>query len=157
MVVAAHEQPGAVAITVCPGPPAAVASWLGGFSVYRQADCGESAPAWLTVNGDAWKLGAIAGSLLLGGIFGVVLAVFGGRGGGNTNGAAQTSRNTEAKSAFQQSFDASFKSSCRQSAMSSGNVSRAVADNYCDCALTVFNQTHSMAQAAASCKKFVIR
>jgi hypothetical protein len=107
-------------------------------------------------NSNAWKVGAIAGALFIGGMFGVVLAVFGGSGGDNV-ATAETSRGPEAKSAFQQSFDASFKNSCRQSAMSSGNLSRAVADNYCDCSLTVFNQTHSMTQAAASCKKYVFR
>lgn len=111
---------------------------------------------------DAWKLGAIAGALLFGGIFGVGLAVFVIGRGGDTNGTAQaataqTSRNTEAKSPFQESFDASFKNSCRQSSISFGKVSRAVADNYCDCALTVFNKTHSMTEAAASCKKYIFR
>jgi hypothetical protein len=106
-------------------------------------------------NSNAWKIGATAGALFIGGIFGVVLAVGGHR--SDTSGTAETSRGPETKSAFQQSFDASFKSSCRQSAMSSGNLSRAVADNYCECSLTVFNQTHSMTQAAASCKKYVFR
>jgi hypothetical protein len=111
---------------------------------------------------DTWKLGAIAGVVLLGGIFGVVLAVFGSGRGSDTNAAgqtatAQTSRNTEAKSAYQESFDTSFKNSCRQSSISFGQVSRAVADNYCDCALTVFHKTHSMTEAAASCKKYIFR
>src|SRR5256885_2262349 len=104
--------------------------------------CGQP-PKPASPKSDAWMLGAAAGVVLLIGIVGIV-AVFGGRGRADTNGTAQTSQNTEAKSAFRQSFDPSFKSSCQQTAMSSGNVSRAVAENYCDCALTVFNRTHSM-------------
>jgi hypothetical protein len=106
--------------------------------------------------GNVWKLGAIGGVIFVGAIFGslVAVSVFG---GGGTAGTAQTSRNPDTKSAFQQAFDASFKSSCRQSAMRAGHVSQTAADSYCDCALSVFNQTHSMAKAVASCKQYVVR
>lgn len=82
-----------------------------------------------------WKLGAIAGALLIGGIVGLSLGVFGNKSSGDTSTTAPSSRSTGERSPFQQSFDASFKNSCRAGAMRSGGVSRAVADNYCDCAL----------------------
>src|SRR5579871_219422 len=104
-----------------------------------------------------WKLGAVAGALVLGGMIGLVLAVHGARGRADAGSTTQTSQNTEVRSSFQQSFDASFKNSCRQSAIAAGNITRAVADNYCSCALEVFNKTHSMSQASADCKKYVFR
>jgi hypothetical protein len=110
------------------------------------------------------KLGAVGAVIVLGGLFGslVAMGVFG---GGGAHGAAQTSRNADTqtsrsadtKSTFQQAFEASFKSSCRQSAMRTGSVSQNAADSYCDCALTAFNKTHSMASAVASCKQHVMR
>jgi hypothetical protein len=106
-------------------------------------------------NGTAWKLGAIGGALLIGGVFGIAMAVSGSR--SSTSAAAEASQSQPGKSAFQQSFDASFKNSCQATAMRAGNVSRAVAENYCSCALEVFNKTHSMSQASASCKKYVFR
>jgi hypothetical protein len=106
---------------------------------------------------DAWKLGAIAGVLIIGVIFGslVAVAVFGG--GGSTQATAQATQKPDPVSGFQQAFDASFKNSCRQSAMRSGHVSQAVADNYCDCALPIFKETHSMVKAVAGCKQYVMR
>jgi hypothetical protein len=105
--------------------------------------------------GNGWKLGAIAGVLVLGGLFGSVVAValFG---GGGARGTAQTSSNPEAGSTFQQAFEASFRKSCRQSAMLKGS-SQGMADTYCDCALSVFNETHSMMKAAARCNQQIGR
>ncbi|HTS30128.1 MAG TPA: hypothetical protein VMH81_29855 [Bryobacteraceae bacterium] len=108
-------------------------------------------------DGTAWKLGAIAGALLIGGIVGLSLGVFGDKNTADASTTAQAGRKTEEKSAFQESFDTSFKASCRTSAMSAGGVTRAVADNYCDCALQSFHKNHSMTQAAAECKKYVFR
>jgi hypothetical protein len=104
---------------------------------------------------NVWKLGAIAAVLVVGGIFGTLVAVAAFGGGGHTSD--QTSPNSDPRPSYQQAFDASFKNSCRQSAMRSGSISRASADNYCDCALPVFNQTHDMAKVVASCKKYVMR
>jgi hypothetical protein len=102
------------------------------------------------------KLAAVAVVLVVGGIFGTVVAVsvFGSRGGETS---APTSAKPASTSTFQQAFDTSFKATCRQSAMSSGNISRATADYYCDCALPIFKQTHDMAKTIASCKQYIMR
>lgn len=109
------------------------------------------------VDSHTWKLGAVAVVLVVGLIFGtlVAVAVFGG--GGSTQTTAQASPKVDSGSSYQQAFDASFKNSCRQSAMRSGHVSQAVADNYCDCALPIFKETHNMFKAATSCKQYVMR
>ena len=112
-------------------------------------------PASNQSSGHLWKLVAIAAVLMVGGIFGTLVAVMSGGLGRGTG--AQTSSNQDPRSAFQQSFDASFKASCRQAAMRSGHISEAVAENYCGCALPVFNQTHDMAKVVASCKQYIIR
>ena len=103
-----------------------------------------------------WQVLAVAGVLILGMVFGVSFAVSA-FGTGAPRPAAETPSTPEPKSAFQESFDASFKSSCRQSAMRSGNVSQSVADRYCECALSVFHETHSMTQAASTCSQRIRR
>ena len=114
------------------------------------------APPAKAAAGNAWKLGVIVGVLLLGAIFGslVAVTVFG---GGTTSATASSSQNSEGKSAFHEAFDASFKRSCLQSATRMGNLSPSAADSYCGCALSVFNQTHSMTKAAASCRQYLVR
>jgi hypothetical protein len=109
------------------------------------------------VDNHTWKLGAVAVVLVVGVIFGslVAVAVFGG--GGSAQTTAQASPKADPASGYQQTFDASFKNSCRQSAMRSGRVSQAVADNYCDCALPIFKETHNMLKAVTSCKQYVMR
>ena len=109
------------------------------------------------VDGHTWKLGAVAVVLVIGVIFGsvVAVAVFGGR--GSTQATVQTSPKADPVSGYQQAFEASFKNSCRQSAMRSGHVSQAVADNYCDCALPIFRETHNMLKAVTSCKQYIMR
>ena len=107
---------------------------------------------------NAWKFGLIGGVVVLGGLCGVSMAVLGSRaGGGTTQETFPTSRSTDTKSSFQEAFEASFKRSCRQSAMRSGNVSESTANSYCDCALNVFHQSHSMTKAAATCRQYVGR
>ena len=107
-----------------------------------------------------WKLAVVGGVLIFGVLFGTMVAVMV-FGRGESHETAQTSPaatpNQDPKSAFQQAFETSFKNSCRQSAMRSGNVSQAVADSYCNCALSVFNQTHSMTKVAGSCAQYVMR
>jgi len=107
-------------------------------------------------NGNLWKLGVIGGVLVFGGVFGTVLAVsvFG---LGTTRETAQTTPKPDTKSAYQQAFDASFNRSCRQSAMVAGGASQSAADRYCDCALTVFHESHSMTKAVAICKQYAVR
>ena len=114
---------------------------------------GRPAPAF---TGLGWKIGAIAGVLVAGAIVGTLVATMG---AGSTQPAAQTSAGAIAstKSAFQQSFDASFQRSCRQSAMRSGRVSQATADRYCECALSVLHDTHSMTKVVDKCKQYAIR
>ena len=112
------------------------------------------APAFSSIAG--WKLAAIGGVLLLGTVFGglVAVTVFGGQ---DPRQTAETHLNGNAKGGVQEAFETSFKSSCRQSAMRSGHVSQAVADTYCDCALSVFQQTHSMTKAAQTCSQRIAR
>ena len=106
----------------------------------------------------AWKLAAVGFALLIGVSVGLTLAVSGNKSSRDTTvTTAQASRNTEDMSANQQSYDAAFRNSCRISAMSSSGVSRAVADNYCDCALESIHKNRSMSQAVADCKKYVFR
>jgi hypothetical protein len=105
---------------------------------------------------DVVKLVAIVGVLFVGCIFGTVVAATSFRSRG-TETSAPAASTADAKSAFQQSFDASFKASCRHSAMIAGNISRSSAENYCECALTTFKQTHDMAKSTASCKQYVFR
>jgi hypothetical protein len=99
------------------------------------------------------KLVAIVGVLLVGCVFGTVVAVtaFGSH---ETN--AQTSSSSNPKATFEQPFDASFLSSCQRSAMNSGHISRAAAEYYCECALPIFKQTHDMAKTASSCSKYLV-
>ena len=103
-----------------------------------------------------WKLGVVVGVLVFGGVFGTGLAVsvFG---LGSTSETAQTTPKPDTKSASQQAFDAGFKRSCRQSAMGFRGASQSAADRYCDCALTVFNESHSMAKAVSSCQQYAVR
>ena len=108
-------------------------------------------------NTTGWKAIAVAGALLIGGIVGLALGYSGNRSKAEATTTAQSSRTTDSQSSFQQSFDASFKNSCRTGAMRSGAVTRAVADNYCECALESFHKNHSMMQAAAECKKYIFR
>ena len=117
-------------------------------------------PAQVPANNAVLKLAAVAGVLVVGGIFGTVVAVtaFGGRSGqAGSPASATASSHSDPKSAYQQAFETTFKTSCRQAAMRSGSVSRTAADNYCDCALPVFQQTHDMGKVIASCKKYVMR
>ncbi len=107
-------------------------------------------------NTTGWKVVFVLGALFLGGMVGLSMGAFGSRHNPDTV-AAQSRAASAEPSAFRQSFDASFRNSCRASAMHAGNVSRAVADNYCTCALESFHKTHSMSQAAADCKKYVFR
>jgi hypothetical protein len=52
---------------------------------------------------------------------------------------------------FDSSFDKSFRESCRTSAMKSPNVTQAMADQYCECALAKFKETKSMEKSSAAC------
>jgi hypothetical protein len=99
---------------------------------------------------------AVGGVLILGMVFGVSFAVTA-FGTGETHQTAEKHSNAETKSTFQEAFDASFKKSCLPSAMRSGNVSQSVADGYCECALSVFHETHSMTQAATTCSQRIRR
>jgi len=117
-----------------------------------------SAPAPASTFGGiaGWKLAAIGGVLVFGLVCGcaVAVAVFGTHDTGQT---AQVASSGESKGAFQDAFETSFKSSCRQSAMRSGHVSQAVADRYCECALPIFERTHSMMKAAQTCSQQIRR
>ncbi len=108
--------------------------------------------------GIGFKLIVVGGVVLLGGIFGTLVAegVFGG-GTTATAQTAPTSRSSNTPSTYQDAFDASFKKSCRQSAMRMGNASEGTVNSYCDCALSVFNQTHSMIKAATTCRQYIVR
>jgi hypothetical protein len=108
------------------------------------------------LSSDVLKLVAIVAVLLVGCIFGTVVAATSFRSRGNET-SAQTSSPPDSRSTFQQTFDASFKASCQHSAMIAGRISRSSAENYCDCALPIFKQTHDMSKAAASCKQYVFR
>ena len=103
-----------------------------------------------------WKLGVVGGVLVLGLIFGTMVAtiMFG---PSSARATASTSPTQSVKSAFQSSFEASFKNSCRQSAMRSGGITQSQADSYCDCTLSVLNETHSMTKAVQTCAKRISR
>src|SRR5262249_6290124 len=103
-----------------------------------------------------WKIGAIGVVLVLGVIFGTMVAAID-SGAGSNPAAVTTSPGMDVKSAFQQSFDGSFQRSCRASAMRSGNVSQSTADRYCECALSVFHETHSMSKVVEKCKQYAMR
>ena len=103
-----------------------------------------------------WQLMSVGGVLILGLVFGVLFAVTA-FGTGETRQTADTHSNAETKSTFQEAFDASFMKSCRQSAMRSGNASQSLVDSYCECALSVFHETHSMTQAATTCSQRIRR
>src|SRR5437764_981956 len=85
-----------------------------------------------------WQICIIAGVLVFGGVFGTLVAVKMSSVATaieSVSGSASASSSADTKSVFQESFDNSFKRTCRMSATRSGNVSAAVADSYCDCAL----------------------
>jgi hypothetical protein len=105
-----------------------------------------------------WQLAAIGGVLVLGTVFGVsfAVAIFG-TGSTPPTPETRTVAAAPAKSTFENAFDASFKNSCRQSAMRSGYVSQDLADRYCDCALSVFHETHSMIKTAETCRQRLTR
>jgi len=105
------------------------------------------------------KIGIIAGVLLIGGMFGTMVAraVFGGGSPVSASAPARSSSTTDPNSSFQAAFDASFKNTCRQSAMRSGHVSSSTADMYCDCALNAFHQHHNMLKAAETCRAYIGR
>ena len=118
-------------------------------------------PAKASTGIAGWQLMAVGGVLILGMVFGVSVAVSA-FGNGETHQTAEThsnadTKNTDAKSTFREAFDDGFKRSCRQSAMRSPNVSQSLADSYCECALSVFHETHSMTQAATTCSQRVRR
>jgi hypothetical protein len=103
-----------------------------------------------------WQVMAVGGVLILGIVFGVSFAVAA-FGTGERRATAETQSSAATKSGFQEAFDESFKTSCRQSAMRTATISQSVADRYCECALTVFHETHSMTQAATTCSQRVRR
>ena len=51
---------------------------------------------------------------------------------------------------FVESFDKSFRESCRSGAIKNG-AAPAVADRYCECALTQYKETKSMDKATKTC------
>jgi hypothetical protein len=51
---------------------------------------------------------------------------------------------------FEESFDKSFRESCRAAAIKSG-ATPAVAEPYCECALTQYKETKSMDKARSTC------
>jgi len=126
------------------------------FAVVPPSAATPTQPAKASTGIAAWQLMAVAGVLILGMVFGLSFAVTA-FSTGEARQTAETHSNAETKSAFQEAFDASFKKSCQQSAMRSGNVSQSRADRYCECALSVFHETHSMTQAATTCSQRVRR
>ena len=100
-----------------------------------------------------WKIGVVAGVLVMGAIFGSLVAVTMSGAGKPATANAASPAAQEAKSGFQQAFDSSFKNSCRQAAMRNGSITQAVADSYCDCALSVFKETHSTANIIQTCRQ----
>jgi hypothetical protein len=112
-------------------------------------------PAKASTGNAGWMIGIVCGVIGIGVIFGTLVApvVFGSK---SADGTEQTSSTPSAKSKFTEAFDASFKRSCVQTAMNAGRVSHASAENYCDCALSAFHESHSMSKASASCKQYII-
>jgi len=96
-----------------------------------------------------WKIGLIACVLALGVVFGGLVGnvVF------RRADAASATPAPDKQSTFQQAFDVSFRNSCRQSAMRSASISRAAAESYCDCALSVIKQKGSAAAIIQTCKQ----
>jgi hypothetical protein len=111
-------------------------------------------PAKASSGNAGWMIGIVCGVVGIGVIFGTLVApvLFGSK---STDGTAQTSSTPSAKSKFTEAFDDSFKRSCIQTAMGAGRISHASAENYCDCALSSFHETHSMSKASASCKQYI--
>jgi hypothetical protein len=114
-------------------------------------------PPRTSSNGLGLKIGAVAGVLLLGVIFGTLVAEMGSNGSTATDSTARSTSGTDVKSMFQQSFDSSFERSCRVSALRGGKVTQDAADRYCDCALRVLHETHSMTKVVERCRQYVVR
>jgi hypothetical protein len=108
-------------------------------------------------NGMGWKLGAIGAVLVLGVIFGSLVAVLVfGRGSVSASNSTPSAASNSQPGSFQQAFDGSFKNSCKQAAMRSGRVSSTAAEGYCDCALSVFKRTHNALEVVESCKQHLV-